>query len=484
MRIAVGGLHVECCTYNPVKLVEQDFVIWRGEEMLAQPYFDVLGAFEATYLPTFYARAVPGGPISRATHANFKADFLTRLKQAMPLDGVYLAMHGANYAEGLEDCEGDWLTATREVVGPDCIIAVSYDMHGDITQRIVDAIDIFSTYRTAPHIDVKETQLRSLKMLHHTLTTGEKPLLVWVPVPVVLNGEQTSTVVEPGRTIWGDLPKIDALPGIWDASLQVGYMWGDEPRSTAAALITGTDPELMTTEAAKLGTIYWDTRKIFDFGSPVGSIVEGVTLAKASSTHPVILADSGDNPTAGGVGDRADVLAELIRQGMTETIVAGITDLPATEAAYAAGVGATIHTKIGGALDPKSGTVTVDTEVVFLFETANPMERQAVVRVGGIDIVLAARRRPYHNIVDFARLGLDPHKAGTIVVKSGYLSPELAPIANPNFMMLSDGAVNQDHATLPRLRKQTPTYPFDTDIEWTAAPRFSSRSLARMHDRG
>lgn len=205
MRIAVGGLHVECCTYNPVKLVERDFVIWRGAEMTAQPYFEVLKSFDATWLPTFYARAVPGGPIARATYDGFKADFLGRLRQALPLDGVYLAMHGAVYADGMEDAEGDWLTATREVVGPDCIVAVSYDMHGSLSQKIVDAIDIFSTYRTAPHIDVAQTQLRSLKMLHRALDTGLKPLLVWVPVPVVLNGEQTSTVDEPARTIYGDL---------------------------------------------------------------------------------------------------------------------------------------------------------------------------------------------------------------------------------------------------------------------------------------
>jgi microcystin degradation protein MlrC len=480
MRIAVGGLHVECCTYNPVRLVERDFVIWRGAEMTAQPYFDVLKAFDATYLPTFYARAVPGGPIARATYDAFKADFLQRLTAALPLDGVYLAMHGAVYADGMEDAEGDWLTATREVVGEDCVIAVSYDMHGSLSQRIIDAIDIFSTYRTAPHIDVAQTQTRSLKMLHHTLATGEKPLLVWVPVPVVLNGEQTSTVDEPAKTIYGDLPRIDALPGIWDASLQIGYMWGDEPRSTAAAVVTGTDAEAVSREAAKLGTIYWDARRVFDFGSPVGSISEGVALAKASATHPFILADSGDNPTAGGVGDRGDVLAELIAQDMTGTIVAGITDPPACEAAYAAGVGASIHIKIGAALDPKSGSVQVDAVVKFLFETDNPMERQAVVAVGGIDVVLAARRRPYHNIVDFTRLGLDPHKADTIVVKSGYLSPELAPIANPNFMMLSDGAVNQTHARLPRLRKTVPTFPFDPDIEWKAEPVFSRRSRARM----
>lgn len=476
MRIAVGGLHVECCTYNPVKLTERDFVIWRGEEITAAAYFGVLKGFDATWLPTFYARAVPGGPIARATYEAFKADFLGRLRTAGKLDGIYLAMHGAVYVEGMEDAEGDWITAARDVVGPDCLIAVSYDMHGSLSQKIIDAIDIFSTYRTAPHIDVPETQQRSLTMLHRALTAGIRPKLVWVPVPLVLNGEQTSTVDEPAKTIYGSLPALDAIPGIWDASLQIGYMWGDEPRSGACSVFTGVDAAVMEREAIRLARVYWDARRMFDFGSPVGSIEQGVALARASTTHPVILADSGDNPTAGGVGDRGDVLAELIAQDMQNTIVAAITDPPATEAAYAAGIGATIATTIGGALDPKSGRATVQAKVLRLVETDNPMEREAVVRVGGIDVVLAARRRPYHNFADFARLGLDPRAADTVVVKSGYLSPELAPIANPNFMMLSDGAVNQSHARLPRHRKLVPTFPFDPDIEWSPRPVFSNRS--------
>lgn len=480
MRIAVGGLHVECCTYNPAKLTACDFVIWRGEEMLGQPYFDVLKPFAATFLPTFYARAVPGGPIARDTYDAFKADFLARLRACLPVDGLYLAMHGAVYVEGMEDAEADWLGAARHVAGDDCIVAVSYDMHGSVSQPIIDAIDIFSTYRTAPHIDVAETQLRSLRMLHRSLQTGEAPLLAWAPVPVLLCGEQTSTVDEPARTIFGDLPRVDTLPGVWDASLQIGYMWADEPRGTASAILTGTDPDALRREAAALASTYWDARHDFAFGSPVGSIADGAALARASATHPCILADSGDNPTAGGVGDRADVLRELIAQDMRNTIVAAITDRPAVEAAYAAGVGARLATAVGGTLDPSSAPVTVEGVVIFLHPADSPAEREAVLRVGGIDLLLAARRRPYHNLADFQRLGLDPRAADTVVVKSGYLSPELAPLANPGFMMLSDGAVNQAHARLPRTRQVTPIFPFQRDVQWSPLPVFSRRSLARM----
>ncbi|MCY1301996.1 hypothetical protein D9M70_516340 [compost metagenome] len=114
-------------------------------------------------------------------------------------------------------------------------------------------------------------------------------------------------------------------------------------------------------------------------------------------------------------------------------------------------------------------------EVVRLDNSGLERERQAVVRVGAIDIVIAARRRPYHDIEDFRRLGLDPEAVRLLVVKSGYLSPELAPIANPNLMALTEGVVNQGIAGLASLRRQRPAYPFDQDFAFEPVARFSSR---------
>ncbi len=253
MRIAVGGLHTECSTYNPVLMREEDFTIWRGGEMLEKSYFDVLKRHQATYMPTFYARAVPGGPVAGETYRRFKAEFLAALEAALPLDGIYLAMHGAVFVEGMEDVEGDWLNATRALVGPDCLIAVSYDLHGNLSQRIIDAIDIFSTYRTAPHIDVDETQARSLDMLFRALETGVRPIIAWAPIPVVLPGERTSTEDEPAKSLYARLPEIDGSEAIWDASLQVGYVWADEPRTTAAAVMTGTDADALKQAGRRTG---------------------------------------------------------------------------------------------------------------------------------------------------------------------------------------------------------------------------------------
>jgi microcystin degradation protein MlrC len=99
-----------------------------------------------------------------------------------------------------------------------------------------------------------------------------------------------------------------------------------------------------------------------------------------------------------------------------------------------------------------------------------------VLRIGGVDLVVTARRRPFHDIADFARLGLDPRAAKIVVVKSGYLSPELAPIANPSLMALTPGVVDQFVERLPRLRKQHPTFPFDRDFAFSPEVFLSARS--------
>jgi microcystin degradation protein MlrC len=480
MRIAVGGIHIECSTYNPVLNEEKDFRVVRGDALTAAPYFAFLKDYDATFLPTIHARAIAGGPVARSTYERFKGEFLDRLKPLLPLDGLYLAMHGAMYVQGLEDAEGDWIAAAREVVGPDCVLSASYDLHGNVSQRIIDALDMYSTYRTAPHIDVEETMRRAVKMLVESLSTGVRPLLLWAPIPVVLPGERTSTVDEPARSLYAMLPSIDAMEGVWDASLMVGYVWADEPRATAAAIMTGTDRAVLEDQAKRLAQAYWDAREKFVFGSETGSLDECVAKAIASKSHPVVLAESGDNPTGGGVGDRADVLAELLARKAKGVIFAGITDRPATDACYAAGTGADLDLAIGASLDTHgSKPLKVRANVRFLHDTVDLAGRQAVVAIDGVELVLAAKRRPYHNIADFTRLGLDPASAKIIVVKSGYLSPELAPIANPSLMALSPGVVDQFVERLDRHRKARPTYPFDRNFSYQPAVFLSARSIGR-----
>jgi microcystin degradation protein MlrC len=475
MRIAVGGIHTECSTSSPVLMKVEDFRVLRGSDLLEAEYFSFLHEDNIEHVPLLHARAVPGGPVSRAAYEAFKTEFLERLQASLPIDGLYLAMHGAMNVESMDDAEGDWISAARAVVGSDCPIATSYDLHGNVSQKIVDQIDIFAGYRTAPHIDVRETMVRAWSMLVRMLKTGERPGIAWVPVPVLLPGEKTSTEDEPAKGLYEQLPHFDSRSGIWDANLMVGYVWADEPRATACAIVTGTDRAAAAKTAEEIAQRYWDAREAFSFGPPTGPLEEILDIAAKTRTSPIILADSGDNPTGGGVGDRADVLKALVARQWQDALIAGITDKPAVDACFAAGQAGRLNLRIGGSLDPASPAVELDVEVIALDDPGVPAERQAVTRSGGITVVLAARRRPYHTIADFTRLGLDPHKVRLLVVKSGYLSPELAPIANPNLMALTDGVINQDIEQLPNERRPSPTYPFDKHFTYSPTARLSAR---------
>ena len=483
MHFAFGGIHIECSTYSRIRTRMEDFRVLAGEGLAAAAEFDFLRSYPHRFSPTLYARAIPGGPVERSAYDTFKERFIHSLKQLLPLDGLYLPMHGALYVEGMEDAEGDWISAAREAVGADCLICASYDLHGNLSRRIVDNLDMLSAYRTAPHIDVKETMQRACDLLLHCATEHIQPTLVWTPIPVLLPGERTSTEDQPAKDLYAQLPAIDRKAGVLDASLLVGYVWADEPRATASVILTGTDQALLEQQAAQLAAQYWDAREEFKFGVPVGTIAELIDQGAQLTTHPVILADSGDNPTGGGVGDRAEVLEALLNRGFANALVAGIADLPATELCYRHAPGSRLALRIGASLDPQgSRPIEVEAELLFLLSTESPRERCAVIRVDGVTAVLTASRRPFHYIKDFVALGLHPTTFKLVAVKSGYLSPELAPLANPALMALSDGCIPQDLEKLPANRLRPPTFPFERSFSWQPSTIISARSPRGSND--
>lgn len=477
-KIAIGGFHIESSSYNPSRSTEDDFEIYRGAELFSHSAFSLTSDYDGEFTPVFYAHALPGAPIDAGTYAGFKEETLTRLREVLPLDGVYLALHGAAFVAGMDDAEGDFVAAIRAVVGPDCPISVSYDLHGNVSQRVIDSIDMFSAYRTAPHIDVIETHHRALSMLMRAIETGVRPKLCWAPIPVSLPGERTSTEDEPARGLYAKIPAMEDLDGVWDLSLMVGYVWVDEPRVTAAAIVTGVDEIAMTRLATQMAQDYWDARDRFDFGTTTGSVNECIDLAMLAGPTPVLLADSGDNPTGGGAGDRVDLLRALIKKGAQNTLLAGIADLPATEAAFASAVGETVSLRIGGTYDNLTTTpLELEAEVVALVDGDSGPDRQAVLRKGGITFVLTARRRPFHNLSDFTALGLDPGRAQIVVVKSGYLSPEMKALAKRSVMALSPGIVDQAVERLPRDRTPRPMFPFDRDFDFEPMVVWSRKAL-------
>src|SRR5260370_10684746 len=252
------------------------------------------------------------------------------------------------------------------VVGRDCLIPASFDLHGNLSRRIIDNLDMLSAFRTAPHIDREETMRRACGMLVSSLTQHIRPSLICAPIPVLLPGERTSTVYEPATRLWRQLPAMNADPGVMDASLMVAYVWADEPRATASAILTGTNRKVLERHALSLAQSYWDARKQFKFGVFHGTLAECIEKASGLATKPVVISDSGDTPTGGGTGDRADAVAALLQPKVKDALVAGIADRPATDACYQAGTGATLQLRIGATIDPQSSPAPVTAPVATL----------------------------------------------------------------------------------------------------------------------
>jgi microcystin degradation protein MlrC len=475
MRIAVGGFAIESSTFSPHISREADFMVLRGE--LAPDRYEFLSKFEGVETtPLLLAFAMPGGAVDRQFYELIKTELLDGLRAHGPWDGVFLHMHGAANVVDMDDAEGDFIAVVREVVGPDCPISASYDLHGNVSQRVFDSLDILSAYRTAPHVDRHETLERAFSLLVECVRSEIKPHKVFIPVPILLPGEQTSTEWAPADGLYSLIPEVTAHEGVMDASILVGYVWADEPRASATVLTYGTDQDAVQQAATQLAQRFWDVRREFRFGVPAGSVDDCIHAAMRSTKQPVVISDSGDNPTAGGVGDVPYTLGRLIALQVPDAVFASITDSETVAICKAAGEGAQVDLQLGGKLDPVNGKpLAVSGQVVTVKTVPQPSSGPrraqdentiAVVQIGGVKCIVTERRTAYHRIADFEQLGIDPTAHKIIVVKIGYLVPELKSLAAEALLALSPGAVNQNITQLPFKHINRPMFPFDEDMTW------------------
>src|SRR5215207_973294 len=160
MRIAIGGISTESCTFSPLPTRLTDFTLNRGESFLDR--YPFLSELDAEFVPLMWARALPGGSVEADTYRQIRDEFLTMLRENVPFDGVYLDLHGAMNVQGMDDAEGDWIASVRAAVGNECMISASFDLHGNISRREMENLDMMTAYRTAPHVDVVETRRKAL----------------------------------------------------------------------------------------------------------------------------------------------------------------------------------------------------------------------------------------------------------------------------------------------------------------------------------
>lgn len=374
--------------------------------------------------------------------------------------------------EGLDDAEVDLLTRIRAVIGPDVPVSTSMDLHGNVSRELVHLSDLITCYRMAPHEDAMETKERAARNLVDLVTGGgPRPVKAWVPVPVLLAGEQTSTRIEPAKSVYAAVAEVEAAEGVTDAAIWVGYAWADEPRNRAAVVVTGPDRTAVSRGAERLARGFWQARRDFAFVAPTGTLSDCLDEALASSARPYFISDTGDNPTAGGAGDVTWGLQQVLSRpefkdpSGPSVIYASVPGPSAVAEAEKAGVGATVTVTAGAEVDDRhAGPLTLTGVVHAIRHGDRDAETEVVLRVGSVRVILTRLRKPYHHEHDFTDLDLDLRTADVVIVKIGYLEPELFAMAADWKMALTPGGVDQDLTRLGHHRIRRPMFPFDADM--------------------
>ncbi|MBD0421548.1 M81 family metallopeptidase [Streptomyces sp. TRM S81-3] len=470
--IAVAGLGIESSTFSPARTEAPAFHPLRGADVLTRYPFLAHGQplrSAADWRGSLVGKALPGGTVTASAYTDLSGELIDRLKELGPVDGLWFDIHGAMTVEGLDDAEAELLARIREVVGPDVIVSTSMDLHGNVSRALVHLTDLITCYRMAPHEDATETKERAVRnLVDHLAGGGPRPVKAWIPVPVLLAGEQTSTRVEPAKSVYAAVEEVEAAEGVTDAAVWVGYAWADEPRNRAAVVVTGSDEAAVTTGAERLARGFWDARHDFAFVAPTGTLDECLDEALASTARPYFVSDTGDNPTAGGAGDVTWSLTQVLARpefqepsGPT-VLYASLPGPAAVDAAVRAGVGATVTVTAGAEVDDRhAGPLTMTGVVHAVRHGDRDAQTEVVLRIGSVHVILTRLRKPYHYEHDFTDLSLNARTADVVIVKIGYLEPELFAMAADWKMALTPGGVDQDLTRLGHHRIRRPMFPFD-----------------------
>ena len=473
MKIAVAAMMQETNTFSHQRTALRHFVTAKGQAVYGMDRWkrrsifgilDALGAAGQTVIPTFCAIALPGALIERAALEAIVAEIVAGIRAAMPLDGVCLALHGSMAAEGYDDPEGALLTAIRREIGWTVPITCALDMHTTATETMVRCANGYSVYRTAPHIDEYETGERAAALLMQALTTGRKLVTRMVKLPILIAGEMTESDKPPMAALLARTAAWEARYGALDASYVLGYPWADSPHAGVAALATGfaEDSEMMAACAQDMADAFDAIKEAFVFTTEAYPLEEAVAVALAETRYPVVISDSGDNPTAGAAQDMALVAEALLKQHARQALVVAIADGAAYAACAAAGQGGELELSLGRleAYQVEPPTPLSLHVVVDQVAHAGQMD-YAVVRCQGVSIVISRERVSVAEPFDMRELGLPLEQYRIISVKCGYLDPTYLAFAARSILALTPGYTCELLETLPYRRIPRPMFPLD-----------------------
>jgi len=478
-RIAVGGFLHETNTFAPSKAGYADFVHGGGWPAMTQGA-DVLktmrdinvglsGFVEAAeaqgweLLPTIFAAASPSAHVTEDAYERIAKVIVDGIRNAEPLDAVYLDLHGAMVTEHLDDGEGEILARVRGVIGNDLPLVVSLDLHANVTPEMVERADALIAYRTYPHVDMADTGRAAARHLALLLKTKRKLAKAFRQLPFLIPISWQCSSDQPAKGIYQKLAAVqnDVVPTL---SFCPGFPAADFFHCGPSVFAYGQTQADADRATDRLAALIESHENDFDgrIYSPDEGVRHAMELATTAS-KPIVIADTQDNPGAGGDSDTTGMLRALVRNKATRAAIGAIYDPASARAAHAAGVGATVTLALGG----KSGIPgDAPYEETFLIENLSDgqfvapgpyyggrdmdMGPSAALRIGDVRVVVSSHKAQLADQSMFRYVGIEPTAQAILVNKSSvHFRADFEPIAETLLICAAPGAMPADSSTLP-----------------------------------
>ncbi|WP_419921147.1 M81 family metallopeptidase [Candidatus Poriferisodalis sp.] len=493
MRVATLGFHHESNTFAPVPASLDQFLASGpdvGDGLIrkyAESQATLAGFIEAAaadadveLVPLVYFDLNPMGTITAEALEAISARLLSALDENGPWDAILLALHGAAASEVHRDADGEVLERVRRLVGAEVPIAVTYDMHANVSARMVDCATVVNTYMTNPHLDPR-LRARECADLAFRVVRGEiHPVMALEKPPLAVNILRQGTTDSPMAELVAMAAQAATRPGVLSVSIAEGFPYADvEEMGMAFLAVTDGDADLAGEIARELARAAWEVRTELE-GDGI-SIDEALRRAATADARPVVLLDVGDNVGAGSPGDSTHVLAAAQRLAVGG-LFHSLCD-PASVAACAdAGVGATVELEVGGKTDDLHGDPVAIRGVVRMlddgkFEDAGPTHggfrfydagpRALVHTLDDHMVLLMSHPRGNTSRAELISAGLDPLEQPIIVAK-GVHSPRAAyePIAAEMIQLNTPGCTSADVSVLEYTYRPRPMFPYERDTRY------------------
>lgn len=496
MRFALAELAQETDSFSPLRTGLPEFEtygLYFGNEILERmPGAGPVGGFldvgaertgSVEVVPLIRAWASAGGPILDATFETLRTELATRLRAALPVDAVFLALHGAAAAETEDDVEGAVLEDVRNIVGEDVPIAVPLDHHANITSRMVKYADLLVGHETQPH-DPPATGRKAAHLLLRMLAGEISPVVAWQKIPMITPQDQFLTSAGPMKTWFDRAREHERRPGVLDVSPYPMQPWLDVAEGGWAVVAhTDRNPDLAREIAADMARLAWELRRDFWRSERVAP-AEAVRQAVAATEGLVILSDTGDSTYGGAPGDNTVLLQQFLDQRVPCLSLVPVIDEQAVAAAFEAGVSSHITLPVGGRNDSTFGRpVEISGRVAALSQgmtTDIPgrgvcrLGRTALVECGAVRVALLDHCSfGINHPILYLHLGVDVADAKTVVLKTASNFQFFERWRKQLIRVDTPGATQSNLNAFSWRRLPRPIDPFDAISEWTPDPQLA-----------